>query len=130
MADKVDRRIQQSPSSDDMLERFARFNMHFGRFLRDGLGVLLIAAAIISFLGLLGFTGGLLLTPWSDFLGLWLGWGSFLFLVGAAIGGFALLWRAGAPLRWGRLLSIELALLLTLGVLSIFGGNSLARAEL
>ncbi len=129
MADKVDRRVQPSPASDDLLDRFARFNLHFGRFLRDSLGVLLIATAIISLLGLLSFTGGMVLTPWSDFLGLWFGWGSFALLLGFALGGFALIRRAGTPIKWGRLLSIELALLLTLGLLSIMGGNSLVRAE-
>ncbi len=129
MADKVDRRIQQPPPSNDLLERLARFNLHFGRFIRDGLGIFLIAAACISLLGLLSFTGGMVLTPWSDFLGSWFGWGSFLLLAGVVLGGFALIRRAGSPLKWGRLLAIELAVLLSLGLLSIIGGNSLARAE-
>ena len=43
MADKLDRRAQPSPPSDDLLDRFARFNLHFGRFIRDILGVLLIS---------------------------------------------------------------------------------------
>ncbi len=130
MADKVDRRVPQSPPASDVLDRFARFNLHFGRFIRDGLGVFLIAAAIISLLGMLNLTGGTILTPWSNFLGLWFGWGSYLLLIGVAAGGFVLVRHADTPPRWGRLLAIELAVLLTLGLLSIIGGHSLARAEL
>src|SRR5512142_11019 len=110
MADKVNPRVQP-PSSNDLLERFARFNLHFGRYIRDGLGIFLIAAAVISMLGELNLTGGMLLTPWSDFLGLWLGWGSYVLLLGAALGGLALVRRASSGIKWGRLLAIELAVL-------------------
>ena len=130
MADKLRPRFEESRPPNDMLERFARFNLHFGRYLRDGAGVFLIAVALISLLGLLGATGGLLLTPWSQFLGTWFGWGSYLLLIGVALGGFALIRRVGTPVRWGRLVALELAALLTLGLLSIIGGNSLSRAEI
>jgi DNA segregation ATPase FtsK/SpoIIIE, S-DNA-T family len=129
MADKLRRRFQQTPPSNDWLGRFAHFNLHFGRYLRDGIGLFLIAGAIISLLGLWDLTGGLLLTPWSEFLAIWLGWGSYLLLIGAGLAGLALVRRTGSPIKWGRLLSIELAALLTLGLLSIIGGNSLARGE-
>jgi S-DNA-T family DNA segregation ATPase FtsK/SpoIIIE len=129
MSDKLNRRFQQSPPSRDWLERFVRFNLHFGRYLRDGSAVFLIAGAIVSLLGLLKFTGGLLLTPWSDFLRIWFGWGSYLLLAGAILGGLAVIRRDGGHFRWGRLLATELAMLLTLGLLSIVGRNSLVRAE-
>ena len=130
MPDKVNRRFQQAPSSNDWLERLSRFQAHFGRYLRDGFGIFLIAGAIISILGLLSITGGRFLTPWSDFLGTWFGWGAFLVLLGAAAGGLMLLRRTGVPVKWGRLVALELGVLLTLGLLSIAGGNSLVRAEL
>ncbi len=130
MADKLRQRFEESRPPNDMLERLARFNLHFGRYLRDGAGVFLIAVAVISLLGLWGATGGLLLTPWSQFLGTWFGWGSYLLLIGVALGGFALIRRVGTPVRWGRLVALELAALLTLGLLSIIGGNSLSRAEI
>src|SRR5512141_353819 len=106
MADKLDHQIQPSAPSRDWLERFARFNLHFGRFLRDGLGIFFIAVAIITALGLLKLTGGWLLTPWSDFLALWFGWGSYLFLAGLALAGVGLIRRGLGWVRWGRLVAL------------------------
>lgn len=128
MADKLDRRVQPPPASNDLLERLARFNLHFGRFIRDGLGVLLIAAAIISLLGLLKLTGGVVLNPLTDQLGQWLGWGSYLLVLGVGWGGVALVRRSATPFKWGRLVALEFAGLLTLGLLSMAWGNSIARA--
>jgi len=128
MADKLNRRLQPPPSND-LLQRLARFNLHFGRYLRDGLGIFLIAAAMISLLGLLKLTGGLILTPWSSFLSVWFGWGSYVLLLGALVGGLALIRRDGGSVRWGQLLAFELAGLFTLGLLSMLGGNVLSRGE-
>ena len=129
MADKVDRRVQQTPPSNDLLERFARFNLHFGRFLRDGLGIILIAAAFIALLGLLGATGGVLLTPVSGALARWLGWGSYLLAVAVGWAGIRLIVRPAEPAKWGRIIALELAGLLTLGLISLVMGNSIARAD-
>ncbi len=129
MADKLNRRFQHSPPSNDLLQRLARFNVHFGRYLRDGAGIFLIAGAIISLLGVLGLTGGVVLTPWSSFLSIWFGWGSYLLILGAIVAGFAIIRRDGNAFRWGRLLALEIALLCMLGLLSIAAGNVLSRAE-
>jgi S-DNA-T family DNA segregation ATPase FtsK/SpoIIIE len=114
---------------DDWLDRLARFNEHFGRFVRDALGVLLIAAALMSFLALGGYTRGALLTPWSDLLSLQFGWGSYLVAIAIGYVGFALLRRDSLAIGWGRLFALELAAFLTLGLLAALGGNSLLRAE-
>src|SRR5512140_1531277 len=108
MADQLNRRFQQTPPSSDLLHRLARFNLHFGRYLRDGLGIFLIAAAVIALLGVLTVTGGLLLTPLSQQLSQWLGWGSYLLMAGMAWVGILLIRRPG-PMRWGRLVALELA---------------------
>ncbi len=127
MADKLDHRVQQPPN--DWLERFARFNLHFGRYVRDVLGVALIAAALILLLGFFDLTGGTLLTPLVDGLSRWFGWGGYLLVAGLALAGVGLVRRSGGPIRWGRLLALELAVLLTLSLFSLVNGNSLARAE-
>jgi DNA segregation ATPase FtsK/SpoIIIE, S-DNA-T family len=114
---------------DDWLDRMARFNQHFGRFVRDSLGVLLIAAALMSFLALRGYTKGILLTPWSSLLSLWFGWGSYLIVIAITYAGLSLLFRDKAPLGWGRVFALELAAFLTLALLAAMGGNSLLRAE-
>lgn len=119
----------ESELRDDWLDRLASFNEHFGRFIRDALGVLLIAAALMSFLALGGYTRGSLLTPWSDLLSLQFGWGSYLVVVAIGYVGFVLLRRDSLAIGWGRLFALELAAFLTLGLLAALGGNSLLRAE-
>ncbi|MBI2759347.1 MAG: DNA translocase FtsK [Chloroflexi bacterium] len=130
MTNKPSHRYQQQhPPSNDWLDRLARFNLHFGRFFSDVAGVFLIALALMSLLAILKFTGGILLTPWASALLTWFGWGSYLLIFVIGYGGFTLVRRDSGRLSWGRLLSLELASLLTLGLLAIFGGNSLVRAE-
>src|SRR5688500_9107153 len=121
--------IYESEMRDDWLDRVAHFNEHFGRFIRDALGVILIAAAIMSFLALGGYTRGALLTPWSDILSLQFGWGAFLVVLAIGYVGLALLRRDSLAIGWGRLFALELAAFLTLGLLAALGGNSLLRAE-
>jgi len=122
-------RVYESDLSDDWLDRLARFNQHFGRFVRDALGVLLIAAALIIFLALRGYTTGVLLTPWVSRLALWFGWGAYLVVIAFGYGGYALLRRSVTPLPWGRLFALEVAAFLTIGLLAAMNGNSLVRAE-
>ena len=121
---------QNEPPHNYWLERLSTFNLHFGRFVRDAGGVLLIAFALMSLLAVWGFTGGLLLTPWATLIQTWLGWGAYLVITGIAIFGFRLLRRTSDSLGLWRILSIELASFWTLGLLAVLGGNSLPRAEL
>ena len=113
----------------DWLVQLARFNEHFGRFILDAFGVLLIAAALMTLLALGGYTEGLILTPWADLISLWFGWGAYLIVIGFGYAGFSLLRRGGSPIGWGRLFALELAVFLTLGLLAAIGRNSLLRAE-
>src|ERR1041384_3917500 len=114
---------------DDWLDSLARFNQHFGRFLRDALGVLLIAFALISFLALGGYTKGMLLTPWISLLSLWFGWGSYLVVLAIAYVGLVVLRGNGFSIGWGRLFALELASFLTFALFAAMKGNSLLRAE-
>jgi S-DNA-T family DNA segregation ATPase FtsK/SpoIIIE len=127
--DSESQRVYESEVSDDWLDRLARFNQHFGRFLRDALGVVLVAAALIVLLALRGYTRGVLLTPWVAQLALWFGWGAYFVVIAVGYAGYALLRRSVTPLPWGRLFAIEVAAFLTLGLLAAMNGNSLVRAE-
>ncbi len=125
-------RSQPAPEPENRntwLDRLARVDEHFGRFLRDAFGVFLLAAALMTFLALGNFTRGLILTPWADLLSLWLGWGAYLVVLGFGYFGYITLRRNGNRLGWGRLFALELAALLTLGLLAAIGGGSLPRAE-
>jgi DNA segregation ATPase FtsK/SpoIIIE, S-DNA-T family len=119
----------ESEVGDDWLDRLARFNQHFGRFVLDALGLLLIAAALITFLALRGYTQGVFLSPWVSRLALWFGWGAYLVVIAIAYSGYAFLRRGTTPLPWGRLFALEVASFLTLGLLAAMNGNSLVRAE-
>ncbi len=129
------RQYEQSepPSSapqNDWLERLAGFNLQFGRFVRDAAGVLLIAFAVMSLLAVWHITDGALLTPFAGLLTLWFGWGSFLILFAIGYFGYSLLKRdEGGEIHWGQLIALELAALLTLGLLAVPNGNDLIRAE-
>ncbi len=125
------RRFQQEelPPRSDWLERLARFNTQFGRFVREAAGVALIAFAVMSFLALLGWTDGVLLVAISSILTVWFGWGGIFILIGSAYLGFSLLQRERTPVHWGRILALELASLLTLGLFAVSRGNDLFRAE-
>jgi S-DNA-T family DNA segregation ATPase FtsK/SpoIIIE len=114
---------------NDWLERLASFNLRFGRFVRDTAGVLLIAFAFMSLLAVWGVTDGALLTPFASMLTLWFGWGSFIILFGIGYLGYSLLRRDSREIHWGRIIALELAALLTLGLLAASGGNDLVRAE-
>ena len=127
-------RLNQRPVSDpeppaDWLLQFARFNDRFGRFVRDAIGIVLFSAALMTFLALGRFTEGVLLTPWARLLSLWFGWGAYIIVLGLAYFGYLTVRRSGSRLSWGRLFALEIASLLTLGLLAAIGGGSLIRAE-
>ena len=96
-------------SRDDWLDRLAQFNQHFGRFARDAFGVFLIATALITILALGGWTDGMLLTPWAEFLSLWFGWGAYLVVTAIGYAGFAVLRRDGLPMAPASRCRIHLA---------------------
>ena len=121
--------IYESEVSGDWLDRLAGFDQHFGRFVRDTAGVLLIAAALMTLLVLRGYTQGILLTPWADWLLLWFGWGAYLVVILMAYAGYAFLRRSSTPLPWGRLFALEIAACLTLGLLAAIHGDTLPDAQ-
>ena len=114
---------------NDWLDRLMRFNLHFGRFARDTGGVILIALALMTFLALAGTSQGTLLTPWIGILKLWFGWGSYLVAISIGLVGLTILRWDQSKLTFGRFISIELVLLLTLSLLAIIGGSSVERAD-
>ena len=114
---------------NDWLDRLTRFNLHFGRFLRDSFGIILLAAAAISMLGMWGLSNGQLLIWWVATLSVWFGWGSYILFAEIAFVGIVLLRRGPTGFGLGRVLALELASLLTLSLLAAFGGLDLTRAN-
>src|SRR5690242_16531618 len=119
-----------SGMQNDWLQRAAQFNLRFGRFVRDALGVLLIAFALMSLFSILGFSSSQsYLDAFAGALSIWFGWGSIFIIFGIGYLGYHLLKRNVEEIRWGRLIGLELASLLTLGLLALLIGNDLLRAE-
>lgn len=117
----------EEPGSD-WLDRLMRFNLHFGRFVRDAAGVALLAIAVMTLLGLMGVSKGVVLDFVTENLLYWFGWGSYLVAISIGLAGFVILrWDQGA-FSFGRFIAIELALLLTISLLAVINGNSLDRA--
>ncbi|HSJ90179.1 MAG TPA: DNA translocase FtsK, partial [Anaerolineales bacterium] len=129
MSNPTEEQIYDSEVRGDWLDRLAGVNQHFGRFLRDAVGVLLIAFALMSILALAGYTQGMLLIPWAALLSLWFGWGSYVIVLAIAYVGFVVLLRDGFSISWGRLFALEIASFLTLALFAAMRGNSLIRAE-
>ncbi len=117
--------------SQGWMDRLARLQTHFGRFLWDILGVLLLAFALMTLLGLLGLSKGSLLEKWVMLLKVWLGWGSLLVILSIGAGGLFAFRQSRQKIetQWGRIIAIELTMLLTLALLSVISGNQLAQAE-
>jgi DNA segregation ATPase FtsK/SpoIIIE, S-DNA-T family len=129
---------EEMPPADlqnDWLERLARFNLRFGRFVRDAIGLLLIAFALASLFGIIRSlyeqtsSDQSYLDVFVGALAIWFGWGSVFVIFGIGYFGYYLLQRNADEIRWGRLIGLELASLLTLGLLALLIGNDLLRAE-
>ncbi|MFN3492571.1 MAG: hypothetical protein ACK40V_10170, partial [Anaerolineales bacterium] len=119
----------QLPIQNDWLDKLARFNAQFGRFLRDVIGVALIALALIFLLAAFGYTEGFLVSRIAIELRLWFGWGCIFILFGVAYFGYTLLRRDTQDVKWIRIIALETASLLTLGMMAALFGNDLFRAE-
>jgi S-DNA-T family DNA segregation ATPase FtsK/SpoIIIE len=119
--------VEQLPRRS-FLSRFDNLRVGLSDFASEVAGVVLLALALITMFGLVGFTAGAWLDPWINIWQRWLGWGSILVVLGLAITGWRLLRRQGGP-AWGRLLALEGAAFSALGLLSLFMGQSLEVAE-
>ena len=107
----------------------------FERFVWDIAGVVSLALALMTLLGMLfpQFTGGLLLRAWVGWLNSLLGWGSLWIVLLLAIAGLWMLRRRHAGdlphLPWAQIMAFELVAFLSITLLSVLGGTDLQRAE-
>lgn len=122
---------RQPPRRPDLLDRLAAFRSHFGRYWWDFVGVLLLVLALLTLLGLLGLSQGVLLGWYIGVLRVWFGWGSYLFVLALGFGGVWAFRRSRLAFRlsWGRFIALELAAFLTLALLALLSGNALSQAE-
>ena len=132
--DKTERRKQpaiNTSTEKDWLDNIQRFKIHFGRFLWDATGVVLIAFGLLILVGIIGLSKGTLLSRLIELISTWLGWGNLIIVIMAFVGGVLALKHGREPiqLNWAQVIYFELACILSLAVLSIMGGNSLSQIE-
>ena len=128
---KTPKPVDEKPLSS--LDWAIRFVLRFRRFLRDVVGISLIAFALMTLLTLLlpSLGGGFLLW-WTRLVRLIFGWGSVLLVGAIGIIGLFILYRRGetpASVRWRRIFALEIAAFAALGLLSNLGGASPDRVE-
>lgn len=123
--------VQPPRRGSSLLSRLAWLRGSLGDYASEAAGLLVLALAVLTLLGLLGLTQGAWLSPWVGLWRRWLGWGSALVVIGLGLMGWGLLARRrafnGFPL--GRVISFELATFAALGLLSLAWGQSLEVAE-
>ncbi len=102
----------------------------FSRYGWDILGITFLALALVILIGLLGFTGGVFITPLVVILKQGLGWGSYI-LAGVLLllGYVALRWKSARPPAFSlaRILAVEGIIFCLLALFSLLGGSSLVR---
>ncbi|HEY4718628.1 MAG TPA: DNA translocase FtsK [Anaerolineales bacterium] len=122
----------QPPRRPGLTSRFDWLRGGFGEIASEVAGLIVLALALLTLLGLFGLTGGAWLNPWVGLWRRWLGWGSVLVVLGLAWAGWSLVTRRKAPAAFplGRLIAFEVATFAVLGLLSLATGHSLEVAEL
>jgi DNA segregation ATPase FtsK/SpoIIIE, S-DNA-T family len=106
--------------------------IRFRRFGWDVLGIGLLALGLLTLLGLLGLTRGLLVDPWVGVVRQGLGLGYPILIIGLAVLGLVSLRRhfsSWPKVPLGRILALEGAAFTLLALLAIFGGLSVDRSE-
>lgn len=126
--------IENDQKSPDLNENWiSRIQPIISRYGLDVLTVVLFAAAALTFVGLIGWTSGSLISSWIEFLSKWFGWGSYGFvLIFLVFGILSFRKRIGEsgqfPLT--KVLAIEFGFFILLILLAIYGGMDLQRADL
>ncbi|TAK14213.1 MAG: DNA translocase FtsK [Anaerolineae bacterium] len=126
------RPIEEGQPLSPGMVALTRLWTRFGRFGRDILGIILLVAALITLLALIGLGSGAWITPWAGLLRSWFGWGSALAVVAMGITGLLMLYQRRNPFdnrTWGRVIALEVSAFGLLALLAVGGGTTLDRAE-
>jgi S-DNA-T family DNA segregation ATPase FtsK/SpoIIIE len=113
------------------LDGLIYLSTHYGRFVRDVLGIIMIFTSLLTLFALLGLTGGVLLLPLSNFLKHWFGWGAvFINLTLGLVGYFVLKRKVNfwTTYFW-KVVYFETLIISLLGFLAVLSGFDLGLAE-
>ncbi len=101
-------------------------------YIDDLVAILLLAAALVLTLGLVGLTQGSLISPLISFIERWMGYGAFVIPTTMALLGWVFLKRSrslGFQIPWIQVIAFEIVLFVLLAFLSIIDAAELPRAE-
>jgi S-DNA-T family DNA segregation ATPase FtsK/SpoIIIE len=118
---------------NDSAERWRVFLSRWNHRIEDLGIILLFVFTIISIMGLVGLTEGIVINPWIQFIKRWLGWGAWI--VPAGMGYLAIwIYRQKQGIRENllslRLIAAEFLIVSVLALMAILDGLSIPRAEL
>ena len=122
---------RKRPTVDPAVARMLRLATRLGKYWDDVVGVLLIVSALLTLLALLGLTSGALTEAWVGLLEAGFGWGAALVPLGLGWAGTVILARNLGwlpPVRWGRIIALEVALFALLGLLNRLAGGRVSQA--
>ena len=125
----LDKNTQENSTNRVWYQRIQPFIFRYGW---DFIGVFFIVIAILTLLGLLGWTSGSFISFWERFLYRWLGYGSYaVVLIFTAVGIWIFRQRVFGEKKFSlsRVLLLELGFFSFLSLLSINGGTELSKAE-
>jgi len=104
----------------------------FSKYIRDFIGVLFIAGSILLLLGYVGITKGVIVTPLVNWVNRWFGLGKYLLAFSFIyLGIILIIWHKypDKKLNLGRILLIEISILVLMGILSIASRSDIISSE-
>jgi S-DNA-T family DNA segregation ATPase FtsK/SpoIIIE len=140
MKNPESRQSRQVPISPDQLNTSKRnifhhilqFFSHLNRYGWDLAGIGLILIALLTFLGLVGISRGILIDYWIVLIKKSFGWGTFgIILILAGLGYAAIRHKAGKPflIRFSQVLAIEGGFFSLLALIALFSKIGLEKTE-
>jgi S-DNA-T family DNA segregation ATPase FtsK/SpoIIIE len=124
---------QELDGSSSVTNASLRFLGTMQRYIWDIAGVVLLTIGLLTLLAILDLTSGVVISWWVRLLQRWFGWGSYLFIpIILGVGIVLLIQRANTleKIRWGRILTLEVAAFAILALLAISSDGSLERASI
>jgi S-DNA-T family DNA segregation ATPase FtsK/SpoIIIE len=131
------RQVSNSPdqlnnSKRNIFHHILQFFSHLNRYGWDLAGIGLILIALLTFLGLVGISRGILIDYWIVLIKKSFGWGTFgIILILAGLGYAAIRHKAGKPfpIRFGQVLAIEGGFFSLLALIALFSKIGLEKTE-
>lgn len=125
-------RRTESSTSGNKNPRVNIFGARAAIYLKEIAAVIFAAGSVVTLLGMLGLTKGMLIDAWVTLLCRWMGWSAYiipLLFAGVASLLFSQCTGQYKDTPWGCIVALEVALVSLMGLLSFIDGMDLTRAE-